>query len=581
MNDQPVVDVATLEIIENALLNIRHEMDAVVLQSAMSSIIREQHDEFPLLTDSEGRMLVGQFGSYVPLLLETFDEPIEDGDVVLLNDPYLCGGAIQHTPDWLVLVPIDHDGTRVGYASMFGHVLDCGGSVPGSMAATATSIWDEGLRIPPVKLFAKGQLNHGVMKIILNNSRTPEMNEADLLALVAACRTASKRVQELCGRFSTDVYKAACDVLLDRTREAMKSIILSYIPTDPVTYADVVDDDGQGNGPFRMQLTVWREGERAIFDWTGTDPQAPGPINMATHVGMFKMFVGIYLIMAFDPEISYNEGFHDLIECVLEPGTLVHPEFPAPLGLLNTTLARHFDVIQGVLGQCAPEFGAGAGYGSSPALTYSGTDDTGQYFQLSEISYGGLPGRRVGDGLDGHSWWPLFTSIPSEYIESYFPVTVLSYRSIPDSGGAGRHRGGNGVEKIYRFEAPGEITIQDDRWQSQPWGWDGGLPGQPSRKVLLRADGIQEELPSKCDLVPVGAGDRLIFTTAGGGGLGSPKERSAELVAEDVRKGLVGTEMAITNYGVALREDLTVDEAGTAHFRAGDAVGGDQSGSGS
>ena len=580
MNDQPVVDVATLEIIENALLNIRHEMDAVVLQSAMSSIIREQHDEFPLLTDSEGRMLVGQFGSYVPLLLETFGEPIEDGDVVLLNDPYLCGGAIQHTPDWLVLVPIDHDGMRVGYASMFGHVLDCGGSVPGSMAATATSIWDEGLRIPPVKLFAKGQLNHGVMKIILNNSRTPEMNEADLLALVAACRTASKRVQELCGRFSTDVYRAACDALLDRTREAMKSIILKYIPTDPVTFTDVVDDDGQGNGPFRMQLTAWREGERAIFDWTGTDPQAPGPINMVTHVGMFKMFVGIYLIMAFDPEISYNEGFHDLIECVLEPGTLVHPEFPAPLGLLNTTLARHFDVIQGVLGQCAPEFGAGAGYGSSPALTYSGTDDAGQYFQLSEISYGGLPGRRVGDGLDGHSWWPLFTSIPSEYIESYFPVTVLSYRSIPDSGGAGRHRGGNGVEKIYRFEASGEITIQDDRWRSQPWGWDGGLPGQPSRKVLLRTDGTEEELPSKCDLVPVGAGDRLIFTTAGGGGLGSPKERPAELVAEDVRKGLVGTEMATTNYGVALREDLTVDEAVTARLRTGNAVGGAQSGPG-
>ncbi len=561
------VDLATLEIIESALGNIREEMDAVVLQSAMSPIIREQHDEFPLVTDANGSMLVGQFGSYVPLLLETFDQTIETGDVILQNDPYLCAGAIQHTPDWLVLVPIDYEGERVGYASMFGHVLDCGGSVPGSMAATATSIWDEGLRIPPVKLYADYQLNQDVLKIILNNSRTPEMNEADLMALVAACRTAAARVQDLCRRFGVDVYRRVCDALLKRTRDAMGAIILRHIPEEPVSFVDVVDDDGQGNGPFEMKLTVWREGEKAFFDWTGTDPQAPGPINLATHHGLFKMFVGIYLIMAFDPEISFNEGFHDLIEVVLEPGTLVSPEFPAPLGLLNITLARHFDVIQGVLAECAPEFAAGAGYGSSPALTYSGSDADNVYFQLGEISYGGLPGRPAGDGLDGHSWWPLFTNIPTEYIESYFPVTVQSYSSIPDSGGAGRHRGGNGVEKVYRFDRDGEITIQDDRWQSRPWGWAGGLPGAVSHKVLYRADGIKEDLPSKCDVVAVREGDRLAFITAGAGGLGDPYERSAQAVLQDVRRGLVSREAARRDYAVATTVDLTVDEAATAELR--------------
>ena len=177
----------------------------------------------------------------------------------------------------------------------------------------------------------------------------------------------------------------------------MAAIIARHIPTEPVSFVDVVDDDGQGNGPFEMKLTVWREGEKAFFDWTGTDPQAPGPINLATHEGMFKMFVGIYLIMAFDPEISFNEGFHDLIEVILEPGSLVSPEFPAPLGLLNITLARHFDVIQGVLALCAPEFAAGAGYGSSPALTYSGTDDLGEYFPARRDQLRGAagpPGRR-------------------------------------------------------------------------------------------------------------------------------------------------------------------------------------------
>ncbi len=562
------VDLITSEIIESALRNIRHEMDAVVWRSAMSPIIREQHDEFPLVTDRDGRMLVGQFGSYVPLLLASYSESIEPGDVILQNDPYMCDGAIQHTPDWLVLVPIDFEEVRVGYASMFGHVLDTGGSVPGSMAATAQSIWDEGIRIPPIKIHAEGELNREALKIILNNSRTPEMNEADLMALIAACKTAAQRVCELCERFGLETYVAACDALMHRTRDAMAQIIMRYIPEEPVTFSDVVDDDGQGNGPFLLKLTVRREGEKAIFDWTGTDRQAPGPVNLLTHEGLFKMFVGIYLIMAFDPDINFNEGFHDLFEVILPRGTIVYPEFPAPLGLLNTTLARQLDVVQGILANCAPEYAAGAGYGSSPALTFSGADAKGRYFQLGEISYGGLPGRPKGDGLDGHSWWPLFTSIPVEYIESYYPVTVESYRSVPDSGGAGRHRGGNGVEKVYRFEAPGELTIQDDRWQSHPWGWDGAQPGGLSAKRLTRADGSSEDLPSKCDLVHVERGDRLVFTTAGAGGLGPPQQRPVDAVLQDVRRGLVSPEAARREYLVVITDDNQADLEATRSARA-------------
>lgn len=544
------VDLITVELIERALRGLRDEMDAVVLRSAMSPIIREQHDEFPLVTNADGLMLVGQFGSYVPQLLETFDETIDEGDVLLQSDPYLCDGAIQHTPDWLVLVPIDYRGRRIGYTSMFGHMLDVGGSVPGSMAATAKSIWDEGLRIPPVKLFARGELNTAVLKVILRNSRTPDMNEADLFAIVAACRTGAERVSEVCERFGADTYLEACDAMLARTREAMRNIICTYIPEEPITFTDVVDDDGQGNGPFRMTLTLRRDGDRAIFDWTGSDEQAPGPINLLTHEGLFKMFVGIYLIMAFDPEILFNEGFHDLFEVELPEGTIVKPSFPAPLGLLNLTLARQLDVVQGVLARCAPEYAAGAGYGSSPAMTYSGMDAAGRYFQLGEISYGGLPGRPKGDGIDGHSWWPLFTNIPTEYIESYYPVVIERYSSVADSGGAGRHRGGNGIEKVYRFEAPGEVTIQDDRHESRPWGVDGGADGAVSRKELLRADGSREILPSKIDLVPVARGDRLVFVTAGAGGLGAPAQREAQATLTDVRRGLVSRTAARERYNV-------------------------------
>ena len=544
------VDLVTVELIERALRGLRDEMDAVVLRSAMSPIIREQHDEFPLVTNVDGLMLVGQFGSYVPLLLETYDETIDEGDVLLQSDPYLCDGAIQHTPDWLVLVPIDYQGQRLGYTSMFGHMLDVGGTVPGSMAATAKSIWDEGLRIPPVKLFAAGELNTALLKVILRNSRTPEMNEADLFAIVAACRTGAERVCDVCDRFGVDTYLAACDAMLARTREAMRTIIATYIPEEPITFSDVVDDDGQGNGPFRMTLTVRREGERAIFDWTGSDEQAPGPINLLTHEGLFKMFVGIYLIMAFDPEILFNEGFHDLFEVVLPEGTIVKPSFPAPLGLLNISLARQLDVVQGVLARCAPEYAAGAGYGSSPAMTYSGTDAEGRYFQLGEISYGGLAGRPKGDGIDGHSWWPLFTNIPTEYIESYYPVVIERYSSVADSGGAGRHRGGNGIEKVYRFMAPGEVTIQDDRSESRPWGVDGGAEGAVSRKELIRRDGSREILPSKIDLIPVEPGDRLVFVTAGAGGLGAPEDRDPAATQTDLRRALISPETAREQYGL-------------------------------
>ena len=544
------VDLVTVELIERALRGLRDEMDAVVLRSAMSPIIREQHDEFPLVTNADGLMLVGQFGSYVPLLLETYGETIDEGDVILQSDPYLCDGAIQHTPDWLVLVPIDYQGQRLGYTSMFGHMLDVGGTVPGSMAATAKSIWDEGLRIPPLKLFEGGELNTAVLRLILRNTRTPEMNEADLFAIIAACRTGAERVCEVCDRFGVDTYLAACDAMLERTREAMRTIIQTYIPEQPITFSDVVDDDGQGNGPFRMTLTVHRDGERAIFDWTGSDEQAPGPINLLTHEGLFKMFVGIYLIMAFDPEILFNEGFHDLFEVVLPEGTIVKPTFPAPLGLLNISLARQLDVVQGVLARCAPEYAAGAGYGSSPAMTYSGTDAAGHYFQLGEISYGGLPGRPKGDGIDGHSWWPLFTNIPTEYIESYYPVVIERYSSVPDSGGAGRHRGGNGIEKVYRFEAAGEVTIQDDRSESRPWGVDGGADGAVSRKELIRADGSRETLPSKIDLIPVEPGDRLVFVTAGAGGLGAAAERDPAATRSDVGRGLVSAGAAREQYGL-------------------------------
>ena len=564
----PSLDPVTLDLIENALSNARHEMDAVLFRSAMSPVIREQHDEFPMITDPQGRMIVGQFGSYVSEMLAEQAFELEPGDIILQSDPYKCGGAISHINDWMVLIPIFFEGELIGFSSMFGHMMDVGGPVPGSMPTAATSIFGEGIRIPPVKIYSRGKPNQAALAILMNNTRTPDMNYSDLMAIIAGSRTGEKRVIEICERFGTETYRHACQALLDRTNRAMRTLIVKNLPTEPQSFEDYIDDDGVGNGPFRMKLTVWREGEHAYFDWTGTDSQAPGPINFYLHEGMFKMFIGVYMIMVFDPQILFNDGFYDLVHVTLPKGSLVHPDFPAALGCRTHALARQFDVLGGALSRHAPEMATAAGYGSSPHFLYSGVDRDGQPFQLMEILYGGIPGRPIGDGMDGHSWWPLFENIPSEYLESYYPMIIEGYASLPDTGGAGRHRGGNGVEKVYRLLEPGEISIHDDRHRSQPWGILGGRPGGVSEKWLIRADGRRTPLESKVDNVKVVPGDQIVFRTAGGGGWGDPLERDPARVHADVRRKLLSAGAAERDYGVVLAGDTReLNTAGTEEKR--------------
>jgi N-methylhydantoinase B len=562
------LDTITLDLIENALRNARHEMDAVLFRSAMSPVIREQHDEFPMITDAKGRMIVGQFGSYVSEMLAEQSFELYPGDVILQSDPFKCGGAISHINDWMVLVPIFHADELVGFSSMFGHMMDVGGPVPGSMPTAATSIFGEGIKIPPIKIYERGAVNKSAIDVIMNNTRTPEMNYSDLMAIVAGSRAGEKRVIEICERFGKDTYRQACEALLERTNKAMRQLIVQNLPEEPQFFEDYVDDDGLGNGPFKMKLTVWREGEHAYFDWTGTAQQAPGPINFYLHEGMFKMFIGVYMIMVFDPQILFNDGFYDLIHVTMPKGSLLHPDFPAALGCRTHALSRQFDVLGGALSKNAPEMATAAGYGSSPHFLYSGRDRNGRAFQLMEILYGGIPGRPVGDGMDGHSWWPLFENIPTEYLESYYPMIIESYASVPDTGGPGKHRGGNGVEKVYLLLEDGEISIHDDRHLTQPWGILGGKPGACSDKTLVRGDGSREALPSKVDNVHVRNGDRVIFRTAGGGGWGDPLEREPQRVRDDVARRLVSPAAAREQYGVALVGDaFALDHKATQDMR--------------
>lgn len=563
------IDSITLDIIENALKNARFEMDAVLYRAAMSPIVREQHDEFPMICDRHGRMVVGQFGSHIPSIVEKFPEGILPGDVVLLSDPYLCSGSISHVNDWLVIVPVYYHNELVGYTSMFGHMMDVGGPVPGSQPSAARTIFGEGIKIPPVKIYEGGQLNRGVLSVILNNTRTPDMNESDLMALIAGCRTAEKRVMELCDRFGRDTYLLACDALLVRTRNAMKQLIEKMIPEEKISFVDFVDDDGLGNGPFVMRLTIWRDGGKAYFDFTGTDKQAPGPINFHINEGLAKLFIGVYMIMAYDPQILFNDGFYDLFEVVLPQGSLLRPEFPAAVGNRLNTHTRLFDVISGALGIRNPELAMAAGYGTSPYFVYSGHDTKGQYFQMVELLYGGVPGRPLGDGLDGHSWWPLFTATPAEYNECYYPVRIEAYDTVRDSGGPGKHRGGTGIEKRYMFLSDGEISINDDRAISHPWGIFGGKYGGLSTKMLIKKDGTQIVLASKGDFIVVQSGDQLVYSTAGAGGWGDPLDRDMAKVRKDVIANIVSVESARSDYGVIVDAvTFEVDTHGSAALRS-------------
>ena len=566
------VDLVTLDLIENALRNARYEMDEVLFRTALSPGIREQHDEFPLIGDPDGKMMVGQFGLSIPSFLEGFHDTIEEGDVLLTSDPYSCDAAISHANDWLVVMPIYHRGRVVGWSAMFGHMADVGGKTPSSMPTDARTIFEEGVIIPPFKLYRKGVLQEDPLRIILNQVRQPQWNRADLNGIVAACRTAGRRIQELCDRFGPETYVSALDALLERNYQAMKTLLsLVFADGQRIEFSDWICDDGVGFGPYELKLALTRTGDKVHLDFSGSSPQAHGPINYYLNENLARMFFGIYMITVADPQILWNDGFYPLIDVTIEEGSFWKPKYPAALNARNHGIGRVFDLFGGLLGQTNPSLLNAAGFSSSPHFMYSGTysggDRKGEWFQLYSIGFGGIPGRPIGDGPDGHSLWPSFVNIPCEYLESYYPMRIERWETVADTGGAGLHRGGNGVDVTYRFLEPGTVAIHDDRWLTYPWGVNGGTPGARGRKWLERADGTTEVLPSKVHDVPVRPGDVLHFVTWGGGGWGDPLARDPELVGLEVRRGLV-TSAGARRYGVVCDEEGAVGAAATAELRA-------------
>ena len=562
------VDRITLDLVENGLINARSQMDALLFRTAMSPIIREQRDGFPVITDRAGRLLAGQFGSPVSGFIDQLDETVEEGDVFLTSDPYACSGAISHANDWLVCLPVFRNGRLINWSAMFGHMSDIGGKVPGSMPTDATDQFEEGICIPPIKIIRGGVLQTDVLKVILHNCRIPAWNESDMNALIASARIGQARCLEMAERFGDDLYTSALDELLARNRRAIATLIKNTIPNEKIYFEDYICDDGIGMGPYKIACHMWREGERIIFDYGDTDPQSQSNINFLMSEQMYKMFCAQFMVMMFDPDILLNDGFFDLIEVRIPEGSLLAPRKPAAVNGRTHAMGRIFDIISALFGKSNPAYLCAAGFSSSPHFMYSGADDNDNWFLLFQIGFGGVPARPMGDGLDGHSLWPKFTNVPNEYLESYFPVRIEAYESIPDSGGAGRFRGGNGMRIGYRFLADGKISIHDDRWLTHPWGVKGGEPGNRCRKIIERNDGSREILANKIDNIEVEPGDYLVFETWGGGGLGDPYERSIEDVEYDLESGLM-TGSGTARFGVVVKEDgMTIDRYATEALRS-------------
>ncbi|GES66475.1 hydantoin utilization protein A [Aspergillus terreus] len=561
-------------LVASALASIRSEMDTLMLRCSMSPAIREQQDEFNVITTAEGKMLVGQFGSFITQFLGAWKGTIEDGDVFITNDTYMIEGAVTHLNDVIVLLPIFYEHRLIGWASQFGHLTDVGGIVPGSMSINASSIFDDGVQIPCIKLYAKGIMNSDLVDLLCRNSRQPDWYRSDLMAIITACRTASSRVCELATRFGCEIYLAACNELLLRNRTAMAKIIDADFDPEPATFTDFVDDDGHGIGPWALTCTTKKLADgRLLFDWSGTSPQSDHSINFYLSETMFKMFIGYYMIAAAAPGTVINDGFHDLIDIYIPEGSVLKPIRPAPISCRTHMLGRTMDVMQALIAKKNPVYAAAAGFSDSPHFFYSGYKPDGEWYQLYQIGFGGVPARQAGDGLDCHCLFPAIKSIPTEIIELNYPLRIEANESVPDSGGPGFFRGGNAQRTHYRFLCRGEFSLHDDRWFTKPWGIQGGKPGSRSRKVLYRYSRSEENppveiLPSKCDHIRVDPGDLLEWVTWGGGGLGDPLTRPAEKVALEVRRRLVTVQGAREGYGVVVHpDDLSLNEAETEVLR--------------
>lgn len=543
---------AQTEIIASALESAAWEMCASLIRTAYSPNIKERADCSTALCDARGRTLalatygpahLGSTLRLVPALYQRFPrETMRPGDVFFANDPYIVG--VTHLNDCTVATPIFVDGELVAFAAAVAHHSDVGGRVPGSESGDCTSIYQEGIRIPPVKLFSEGTLRADVLELFLLNSRQPQFSEGDIYAQLAAATTGIQRVQEMHARYGGELVARSIDEMLDATERRIRSFIRDNLRDGTYSASDWLDEDGIHDEPVKLAATVTVRGDTVKFDFSdcaaqlGSGKNIPYTHTMATVYFCLKAMV--------DPNASINEGLYRPIEVIAPEGSIVNPRPPGGVSSRNLTSMILADVMIDALGQAAPNRVMAAG-GPYQGIILAGPDPVrNRYFVDYENFAGGQGARCDGDGTDVIQLHMTNTSnLPIEVMEIEFPIRVERYEIIPDSGGAGRYRGGCGVCRDLRVLGSDTVlSVRSARQKFPAAGKNGGLPGSAGAYVLNPGTASEKKLHSTFSEMSLAPGDLLRIMTPGGGGLGQPADRTREEIEADVREGKVTAEAA-------------------------------------
>jgi len=567
------VDPIDFELFKNALFATADEMAVTVCRTTYSGVLRDNMDFSTSITDAAGNVIaqgltlpmhLGSVRTALAAVLAHYDHDLREGDVFVLNDPFEGG---MHLPDIFMFKPVFTGGERVAFACCTAHQADIGGRVPGSNAADSTEIYQEGLRIPPMRLFDAGIRNETLWRLIERNVRIPVQVFGDIRAQLAACEIAEREIRAQVARYGMEPARSMMREMLDYT-ERMTRAALRELPDGAYDFEDWIDDDGVDFGaPIRLFVTVRKSGDGIAFDWTGSAPQVRGAINATLSVTAATSFTAIRSILPAD--IPNNDGTFRAVEVTAPRGTIANMVRPGACAARGLTAFRMLDCAFGALAKMAPDQVCAASDGGNVGISVGGYRADRSPFIYVDFTCGTWGGRPFADGLEGNAnLLANMAAQSAEVSELENPVEILASELVTDHCGAGRFRGGAPFYRDYRMrEAEAIVQVRSDRQTHRPYGLHGGRPGAPGA-VVLNPEGGAKMLTSKVTMT-CRRGDVVRWVLPGGGGWGDPLERDPKRVLRDVRNELVSPAAAERDYGVVVdTERWTVDGAATDRLRA-------------
>ena len=546
------IDPITFAVLKSGLDSIVDEIAYTVVRTARSEIVKDVMDYSAALCDRQGRMVaqaktialhLGAVPEAMTAVLARYGHDLQPGDAIILNDPYSGG---MHLPDIFMFVPIFVRDELQAFAVVICHHTDVGGRVAGSNASDSTEIYQEGIRLPVLKLWRGGVLDDTVQRIIALNVRVPDRVLGDLYAQYAACQVGLREVTRLCERHGPEVLQAYMGELLDYA-ERMTRAEISRWPKGTFHFTDHIDDDGLDDRPIPITVAVTVGADEVTVDYTGSSPQVRGAINATKSYTHSCTYLSVRCALTGD--VPNNAGVFRCIKVVVPDGSVLNPLPPAPVAARALTGYRICDAMFGALAQIVPDRIPAAGEGGNTVVCLAGTKPNREPFIIVDMVCGAWGGRPDKDGIEAiTNPSQNLSNTPVETLEAQHPVRVEEYSLIPDSCGPGLWRGGLGVRRSYRLLADeAQLQLRSDRMRFRPWGLAGGGPGRATRNRLER-DGIVEDLPSKVTM-RLTKGALVTHEQAGGGGYGDPAARDPKLIEADIQDGKVTAEFARKHFG--------------------------------